>query len=63
MTFRELQKKLATLTEEQLDCTVLAWLGTTDEYCEGELRISDDGFPPEQSVIDIGNPVIYVPEG
>jgi len=59
MTYRELQKKLATLTEEQLSCDVTVWLGTTDEYCNRiELRIQD-----EDDVVDKDHPLIFVPEG
>lgn len=56
MTYRELLKKLACLTENQLDCDVTVEIQVEDECFPAEFSIAGS----EHSCLDEDHPVILV---
>lgn len=58
MTYKELLKRLSTLTPEQLNCDVTVELEVQDECYPAELRICG----PDHELLDEDHPVIFVNE-
>ena len=57
MTYRQLEKKISRMTDEEKDLTATVYLKHADEYIAVERleETNDDG------VLDLGHPVLSVP--